>query len=164
MDRPLLVLDLLGEEGNIFVVIPRARALLSGEALTNFNRELGMATLLDTSKKYRDILAIVNKYVRLIDKSGLFSEYAVSQDEVMAAIATFNEQLKALPDTVICAIDGLYPDFDNPQLGASVYLSFVDDEVRWTISILGQRKDEGYERLLTMLQECASALRRAGIE
>src|SRR5207248_8839850 len=151
-------------EGNVFVVIGRARELLSGLMLEHFNTDIGQATLIDEGTTYKDVLAIVNKYVRLIDKSGLYIEYAVSQDAVVAAITRFNEQLATLPDTVVCAIEGLYPDFDNPSIGAEVYLSFVEDEIRWVISLMAQRKDEALERLLAMVQELVSALNSAGVE
>jgi hypothetical protein len=164
MDRPILTLDLSGPEGNVFVVIGRARELLTGLMLEHFNTDIGKATLIDEGTTYKDVLAIVNKYVRLIDKSGLYTEYAVSQDAVVAAITRFNEQLATLPDTVVCAIEGLYPDFDNPSIGAEVYLSFVEDEIRWVISLMAQRKDEALEKLLAMLQELVSALKSAGIE
>jgi len=164
MERPLLVLDLLGPEGNVFIIIARARALLTGQMLEHFNTDIGTAMLIDAGKTYKDILAIVNKYVRLIDKSGLYTEYSVSQDAVVAAITRFNEQLATLPDTVVCAIEGLYPDFDNPSIGAEVYLSFVEDEIRWVISLMAQRKDEALEKLLAMLQELVSALKSAGVD
>ena len=164
MERPILTLDLAGPDHNVFVVTARTREMLTGLMLEHFNTDIGTATLLDEGTTYKDILAIVNKYVRLIDRSGLYAEYALNQEEVIAAITRFNEQLQTLPPTVVCAIDGLYPEFDNKELGPEVYLSFVEDEIRWTVSILARNKDEGYERLLTMLQECASALLRAGVE
>lgn len=164
MDRPILSLDLSGPDGNVFVVISRTRELLTGLMLEHFNTDIGTATLIDEGTTYKDILAIVNKYVRLVDKSGLYTEYAVSQDAVVAAITHFNEQLATLPDTTVCAIEGLYPDFDNPSIGAEVYLSFVEDEIRWVISLMAQRKDDALEKLLAMLQELVSALRSAGLD
>src|SRR6266567_4847650 len=109
MERPVLRLDLIGPEGSVFVVIGRARELLTGLMLEHFNTDIGQAMLIDAGKTYRDILAIVNKYVRLIDTSGMYSEYGPDEDAIRRAIDTFNEQLRLLPDTVICAIDGLYP-------------------------------------------------------
>ncbi len=120
-------------------MIIRARALLTGLRREHFNTEIGEATLINKDTSYKDILAIVNKYVRLVDTSGLYAEYAVNQEEVIAAITRFNEQLQTLPPTVVCAIDGLYPEFDNKELGPEVYLSFVEDEIRWTVSILARK-------------------------
>ncbi|SRR6266568_178744 len=151
MERPVLCLDLVGSEGNVFIVIAQARALLTGQMLEHFNMDIGQAMLINVGTTYRDILAIVNKYVRLIDTSGTYSEYAISRDEVMSAVDRLNEQLKTLPDTLLTAIEGLYPDFDNPETGLEVYLSFVEDEIRWVISLMAQDKDEALERLLAML-------------
>src|SRR3989442_3900522 len=85
MERPILTLDLLGPDGNVFIAIARARALLTGQMLEHFNMDIGQAMLINVGTTYRDILAIVNKYLRLIDTSGTYSEYAISRDEVMAA-------------------------------------------------------------------------------
>src|SRR5438105_4656756 len=105
MDRPILTLDLAGPEGNVFVVIGAARAKLTGLLLEHFNTDIGTATLINVGTSYRDILAIVNKYVRLIDKSGLYTEYAVDKEVVIKVIDKFNEQLQTLPLTVVCAIE-----------------------------------------------------------
>lgn len=164
MERPLLSLDLSGPDGNVFVVIGRAREKLTGLLLEHFNTDIGTATLIDEGTTYKDILAIVNKYVRLVDNSGLYPEYGIDKEAVTKAVTHFNEQLATLPDTVVCAIDGLYPDFDDPTIGASVYLSFVEDEIRWVISLMAQRKDDSLERLLAMLQELVSALKSAGVD
>src|SRR5690349_694876 len=115
MDRPILTLDLQGPEGNVFIVIGRTRSMLSGLALEHFNIEIGIATLVQGVATYRDILAIVNKYVRLIDRSGLYAEYAVDQEAVIAAVDHLNDQIKTLPSEVPCSIEDLYPDFDDPD-------------------------------------------------
>src|SRR5438874_10933684 len=81
MDRPILTLDLAGPEGNVFVVIGAARAKLTGLMLEHFNTDIGTATLIDEGTTYKDILEIVNRYVRLIDRSGLYAEYALDQQE-----------------------------------------------------------------------------------
>ena len=164
MNRPILSLDLSGPDGNVFVVISRTRELLTGLLLEHFNTDIGTATLIDEGTTYKDILAIVNKYVRLVDNSGLYPEYGIDKEAVTKAVTLFNEQLAMLPDTVVCAIDGLYPDFDDPTIGASVYLSFVEDEIRWVISLMAQKQDEALERLLAMLQELVSALKSAGVD
>jgi hypothetical protein len=166
MERPLLSLDLSGPEGNVFVVIGRARALLTGLMLEHFNTDIGNATLIDAGKTYVDILAIVNQYTQLVDSSGMYADYAKHIDEqaVTAAVDHFNARLQTLPPTVVCAIDGLYPDFEEPDTGPEVYLSFVEDEIRWVVSLMAQKRDEHLDRLLTILQELVSALRRAGVE
>ncbi len=50
--------------------------LISGEVLEKFNDEVRTAIAPGAGKKYEDILAIVNSYVRLIDSSGLYPEYS----------------------------------------------------------------------------------------
>jgi hypothetical protein len=163
-ERPILKLDLSGSDGNVFVVMGLARTLLTGQMLEHLDADLNEATEPGKERKYEVILGIVNKYVRLIDTSGMYPDYAIKQEDIIKAIDHFNEQLKTLPPTVVCAIDGLYPDFEDALIGPEVYLSFVLDEIRWTVSVLAQNKSEGYERLLAMLRECVSALRRAGVE
>lgn len=61
MERPLLNLDLSGQEGNVFVVIGRTREMLTGLMLQHFNMEIGQATLITLGTRYEDILSIVNK-------------------------------------------------------------------------------------------------------
>jgi hypothetical protein len=163
-NRPNLTLDLLGHDGNVFVVINRTRGMLTGLTLQQFNMDIGQTTLIGEGTTYKDILAIVNKYVRLIDSSGTYPEYGIDEEAITTAVTKFNEELHTLPPTVSCAIDMLYPEFDNPEQGPAAYLSFVEAEISWTFSTLAQHKNEGYERLLAMLQELASALRSAGIE
>jgi hypothetical protein len=94
----------------------------------------------------------------------MYPDYAIDKEGITKAIDHFNEQLNTLPDTVVCAIDGLYPDFDDAMIGPEVYLSFVEDEIRWVVSLMAQKRDEHLDRLLTILQELVSALRRAGVE
>lgn len=166
MERPLLKLDLAGPEGNVFVVIGRAREVLTGLMLQHFNIEVGQATLIALGTRYEDILTIVNKYVRLVDRSGLYTNYAMSREEVVAAIDRLNEQLKTLPDDVPCSLEDLYPDFDDPDLNEYAYWTMLFAEIETTekdIELIGYDKAEPLRRLLAMLRECASALERAGI-
>src|SRR6266566_5406057 len=79
MDRPILTLDLSGPDGNVFVVTARTREMLTGLKLEHFNTDIGKATLIDEGTTYQDILSIVNRYVRLIDRTGLYTEYAIDQ-------------------------------------------------------------------------------------
>jgi hypothetical protein len=166
MERPTLTLDLSGPDGNVFMVIGRARLLLTGQLLEHFNLDVRAALVPDAGKTYQDILAIVNSYVRLIDTSGLYAEYAVNQEEVIAAITRFNEQLKSLPDDVPCSLEDLYPDFNDPDCDAYAYLALLMMDiasVEKEIADASEAQVGPLQRLLTMLQECASALERAGI-
>src|SRR5436305_11582135 len=90
MDRPILTLDLSGPDGNVFVVISHARQLLAGLRLEHFNTDIGRATLIDEGTTYQDLLAIINRYVRLIDRSGLYAEYAIDREAIVAAINHLN--------------------------------------------------------------------------
>jgi hypothetical protein len=167
MERPLLNLDLSGPEGNVFVVIGRTREMLTGLMLEHFNTEIGTATLINQGTTYTDILAIVNRYVRLIDRSGLYADYAVDQEAVIRAIDTLNDQVKTLPNEIPCSIEDVYPVFDDPDMDAYAYLALLKAEVRDTqqdIELVGYDQSEPLRRLLQMLQDCVSALRRAGIE
>lgn len=167
--RPTLKINLAGEEGNVFVVIAAARARLTGQMLLNFNTDIGNATLVgETETTYKDVLVIINRYVELIDTSGLYAEYAKSRDEqaIMAAVNQLNEQLRAIPDTLYCPIAGLYPEFDYPDCGPEVYLVMVEEEVAHVARQVEQARAgyrEPLERLKGMLEECAEALRDAGV-
>jgi len=165
-NRPNLTLDLLGPDGNVFVVIGRARSLLTGLKLEHFNTEIGQATLLSEGTTYKDILSIVNKYTHLIDSSGTYAEYAIDEKAVMAAVDRLNEQLASLPEGIYCPLDGLYPEFGMPDCGPEVYLTMVENEItlvgRQIEQALAERR-EPLQRLLAMLQDCAYALQRAGV-
>ena len=166
MERPLLTLDLAGPEGNVFIVISCARTLLTGLMLEHFNTDIGQATLIDAGTTYSGILAIVNRYVRLIDRSGLYAEYAIDQEAILSAIGHLNEQLQTLPDDVPCSLEDLHPDFDDPDCDAYVYMAMLMLEIRDTeqdIELVGYDNAEPLRRLLTMLRECVSALQRAGV-
>src|SRR2546427_3531021 len=141
MERPTLTLDLSGPEGNVFVVISLTRARLSGEPLMAFNRAIGEATLITAGKKYTDILAIVNSYVRLVDWSGLYPEYPRDEAAIIAAVDILNEQLKTLPDTTPCSIEGLYPEFDQPEHGPEVYLALLGQEIEHVDEQIGQTEE-----------------------
>ncbi len=80
IERPILTLDLSGPDGNVFMVIGHARALLGGEELDKFNDEVRAAIAPGAGKKYKDVLAIINTYVRLVDSSGLYPEYAAAEE------------------------------------------------------------------------------------
>ena len=166
--RPPLKLNLSGEAGNIFVVIGAARALLTGQLLEHFNTDIGNATLVAVGTTYTDVLAIVNRYVELIDTSGLYPEYSRPRDEqaIMDAVNRLNEQLRTIPDTLYSPIEGLYPEFDNPDCGPEVYLVLVENEITWVKQKLEQAPPDHLEplkRLKVMLEACAAALRRAGV-
>jgi len=167
-ERPLLKLNLSGEAGNVFVIIASARDLLIGQVLERFNTEIGMAMLVETETTYKDVLAIVNRYVELIDTSGLYPEYSRPRDEqaIIEAVNRLNEQLRTIPTEVYIPLEGLYPEFDNPDCGPEVYLVLVESEITWVSQKLEQAlgdEREPLERLKAMLEECASALRRAGV-
>lgn len=165
MERPLLTLELAGPEGNVFVVIERARELLTGLRQEQFNTDIEQATLLSQDTTYKDILAIVNRYVRLIDRSRLYPDYVVSKEEVTAAVDHLNEQLQALDAAIYCSLQGLYPDFDDPDCNEYVYLTMLQLEIMSVDEQIKQGGDEEpLQRLLEVLQACVSAFARAGIE
>jgi hypothetical protein len=166
--RPTLKINLSGEDGNVFVVIGAARALLISQALEHFNTDIGTATLVETGTTYQDVLAIVNRYVELIDTSGLYPEYARPRDEqaIMAAVNRLNEQLRTIPYMLYCPIEGLYPEFDYPDCGPEVYLVMVEQEIASVDRQIEQARAEyrePLERLKAMLEECAEALKKAGV-
>lgn len=165
-NRPNLSLDLSGHDGNVFVIINRTREMLTGLTLQHFNMDIGQTTLIGEGTTYKDILAIVNQYVRLIDGSGMYREYAIDQEAIVSAIDRFHEALDTFPDTVSCTLIGMVPDFDDPNCDADAYMQLLLQEIRDTerdIQLVGYESAEPLRQLLAMLQELVSALRRAGV-
>ncbi len=80
MVRPRLEIDLQGTDGNIYVVIAKARLVVPSEQLDDFLRELLDAAMPGVHKTYEDMLAIIHKYVELSDTSGLYPQYGAKAD------------------------------------------------------------------------------------
>lgn len=78
IERQRLELDLNGPEGNVFMVMGKARELLEDDQLAAYNKEIREAITPGSGKKYPDILSIVNSYVDLIDRSDVpqYPQYA----------------------------------------------------------------------------------------
>ncbi len=164
--RPTLTLDLTGPDGNVYKVIVLAMQLLSGESLERFREVITEATQPTAGKRYQDILAIVNSHVRLIDRSGLYPEYAWDEAAITAAVKHLNEQLSTLPDTVTCAVEEVYPEFDLPELSPVRYLAMVEEElaeVDEKIEMTEEGLRASLQQLKSMLLECISALHSAGV-
>jgi len=77
-ERPTLTLDLSGLEGNICVIFDQAAQLLPREKRQEFNLATWEAVQSRPGKTYQDFLALVNSYVRLVDSSGWYPEYAAA--------------------------------------------------------------------------------------
>ncbi len=75
-ERPRLDVDLSGPDGNVYMVITKAREQLTGKALMGFNEDIWMATQVGAGKNYTDILDIVNSYMTLTDTSAMYEAYA----------------------------------------------------------------------------------------
>lgn len=88
----------------------------------------------------------------------------MNEADIIAAVDRLNEQLKTLPDSVPCSIDGLYPDFEFLDCGPEMYLTALVDELQDVEEKLMVAPDAGLQRLREMLIECAIALRSAGVE
>ena len=164
--RPTLTLDLTGPDGNVYKVIVLAMQLLSRESLERFREAITEATQPTAGKRYQDILAIVNSYVRLIDRSGLYPEYGWDQAAITAAVDTLNAQVQTLPDSTPFSLEGVFPVFDEPEHGPEVYLALLEGElaeVDEQIEMSEESQQEPLQRLKSMLLECASALHSAGV-
>jgi hypothetical protein len=74
---------------------------------------------------------------------------------IIAAVERLNEQLEALD--IGCAMEGLYPEFDYPDHSPGVYLYLLEEEMK-------QAEATGNAQLVTILMQCATALRGAGVE
>jgi len=164
--RPTLTLDLTGPDGNVYKVIVLAMQALSGEPLERFKEAITEATQPTAGKRYQDILAIVNTFVRLTDSSGLYPEYGWDESAITAAVQPFNEQLSTLPETVTCALQDVYPEFDLPELSPVRYLALLEEELEQVterIEMSEEGQQTSLQQLRAMLQECISALHSAGV-
>jgi hypothetical protein len=74
---------------------------------------------------------------------------------IIAAVERLNEQLATLD--IGCLVEGLYPEFDYPDHSPGVYLSLLEEEMK-------QAEAAGNTQLVTILMQCAAALRSAGVE
>jgi len=175
-DRPILSLDLAGEDGNVFMLVGRAQQVVPEEEREAFRQEIRAATAPGAGKKYDDILAIVDSHVELVDVSEthpMYGEPGRVQDVteryqryVTGAVERLNEQIMTLPETVPCGIDGLYPEFDEPDHSPEAYLAVLNSEIGSTedkIEHASEEEREGLEQYRTMLRECRRALRRTGV-
>ena len=88
----------------------------------------------------------------------------MNEAEIITAVERLNEQLKTLPDSVPCSIDGLYPDFEFLDCGPQVYMTALTDELQGVEEKLMVALEAGLQQLRSMLIECAIALRNAGVE
>lgn len=174
--RPVLSLDLAGEQGNIFVVIGYARQLLPPDEQELLRQELQTATAPGAGKKYDDILKIVHTHVELVDISETHAVYGNPehvqdateryQRHIIAAVDKLNTQIQTLPETTSVQIDGVYPEFDSPDYSPGRYmvlLNFEIGNVEAAIEQRGVKEREALERYRVMLRECRSALRQAGV-
>lgn len=172
--RPRLVIDLQGTNGNIYMVIAKARQLVPSDQLDTFINATLDAQRPGANKIYEDMLAIINSHVELVDSSGTYPAYAdkatagrhMNEAAIIAAVDRFNAQLRTLPDWVPCSIDGLYPEFDYPDHSPEIYLALVEDEVRTVKARIDQADEsqrEPLQQLLTMLVECSIDVQLAGV-
>ncbi len=130
--KPVLRLDLSGPSGNVYFVIGFARNSLTGMMLEHYNEEIEAAKATGSGKSYMDILAIINTYVTLVDTSGLYPAYAekpIDKEQVMAAAKQLRTEIATLPNTITTLVDEILPDFEEPDIGPSVYLQMVEEEI-----------------------------------
>jgi hypothetical protein len=164
--RPHLDIDLSGPDGNVFMVIGIARRQLDGEALKEFNRTIWEATQQGSNITYDGILAVVNIYTDLLDTSNMYPQYG-PQAHITAAIDQLNARLQMLPPNVSCDIAGLYPEFDDPDLGPDKYGVLLDEEIERVEIEVGRCAEDERASLLelrTHLLACVASLKRAAVE
>lgn len=174
MSKPKLIIDLQGPDGNIYMVIAKARQLVPSDQLDGFMNAILDAQRPGANKTYEDMLAIINSYVELADSSGTYPAYAdkasagrrMNEAAIIAAVDRFNEQIRMLPDWLGCAMEGLYPDFEVLECGPRVYLKLIEDEIRAVKARVDQAEEgqrEPLQQLLTMLVECSIDVQLAGV-
>ena len=75
LDRPEMMIDLSGPDGNVFAVIGMARKLLTkemGSEVTADFKEKIEAEMKNPETSYENMLKLINEYVELIDVSGRY--------------------------------------------------------------------------------------------
>lgn len=165
--KPVLRLDLSGPSGNIFFLTGYAAQLLTGMMREHFVAEIKAAQM--SGYKYLDMLAIVNRYVTLVDTSGMYPQYAeipIDHEKVMAAAMRLRDEITTLPGHISTLVDEILPDFDEPDIGPSVYLTLVEEEIE---RIEGElmapdvADRASLQKLREMLVACSIALHKAGV-
>lgn len=141
-ERPTLLID-LSINHNAFDMIQRMHMQLGGKALEACQRAIDEANIPVENEGCDKLLSIIDAHVELIDTSNTYQQYAW-QGKITDAVQWLNEQIKALPESVPCSIDGLYPNFDDPDTGPDVYLNVLWHEVAQTEQFMSER--EGSER------------------
>ncbi|MDQ2906223.1 MAG: hypothetical protein M3Y81_22105 [Chloroflexota bacterium] len=163
-ERPRLDIDLSGPDGNVFMVMGMARRTLDGDTLKAFNQAIWEATQVGSGKTYNDILALVNSYTDLLDTSNSYPQYG-PEAHITAAIDRLNGRMQTLPHD-ICEIGGIYPEFDNPDLGPDKYGMLLTEEIERVEYELGRCSEEEQDGLLELrahLMACTASLWRAGV-
>lgn len=174
--RPILSLNLAGEQGNVFAVLGYARQMIPQEDQDGFRDEIQAATAPGAGKKYDDILAIVDSHAELVDTSQTHPIYGNPehvqdateryQRYVTGAVERLNEQILTLPETVPCGIDGVYPEFDEEDYSPAAYMVVLNFEIGSTESAIehaSEEQREDLEKYRLMLRECRTSLRRTGV-
>lgn len=82
MGKPKLEIDLQGSDGNIYMVIAKARQIVPSKQLNDFINVYLDAQKPGANKTYEDMLVLVNQYVELIDTSGLYPAYSPKKAEL----------------------------------------------------------------------------------
>lgn len=142
-ERPVLRADLSENQSDLAPLIATAQELLRGDALEVFQQEIHEVGTPVAEKDQRDLLEVMNEHVELVDISNSYPQYAW-KEKITAAVQWLNKQIETLPQNMPCSIDGLYPDFDDPNTGPEVYLNVLWSEVAQTEQLMGQ--DDGRQQ------------------
>jgi hypothetical protein len=174
--RPMLSLDLDSEQGNVFAVIGHALEVVPPEEQEQFKQEIQAVTALGAGSTYENVLALVDMYVELIDISETHLVYGNPahvrdateryQRYVMSAVERLNDQMVTLPETTPVQIDGMYPEFNDPDYAPEAYMVVLNVEIGRVEADIDQSSVEEREALELyrgMLRECRDALRQAGV-
>src|SRR6266487_3021821 len=166
VERPMLDIDLSGPDGNIFPVVSMARQVLTDEARKQFNQAVWEATEVGSGTTYTGLLALVNASADLLDTSNTYPQYG-PEAHITAAIDRLNERVQVLPPHLSCDIAGIYPEFDEPEMGPDKYGMLLSEEIERVEGELGQCSQDDRNDLLELrahLVACAASLQRAGVE
>lgn len=69
MAKPALVIDLQSTNGNIYMVIAKARQVVPSDQLDSFI--IAILDAQEANKSYDELLAVIGEYVNIVDTSKL---------------------------------------------------------------------------------------------
>ncbi len=163
-ERPVLSIDLAASVGNEQAVISYAWSILADEEKERLRQDVQALSTPGAVTSSEDTLAVVNTYVELVDVSNTHPKYGIERC-ITAAVDRLNERIDTLPDTLPVHVDGIYPEYGDPEYRPERYLGIIlneADRVEKSIEQSDEVTRESLTNYRTMLLDCIAAFHRLG--